>query len=69
MHSIQEVIKRDEWGCNGYENKMTKPTELCRKMQVTNQCLEIQWAAQTISSMTNERQSPKSPCNAFSLWF
>lgn len=48
---------------------MTKPTELCRKMQGTSQCLEKQWAAEEISSMTNEGQSPKSPCNAFSLWF
>lgn len=69
MHSIQEVIKWDEWGCNGYENKMTRPIELCRKMQVTSQCLEMQWAAQSISSMTNEGQSSKSPWDAFSLWF
>lgn len=40
-----------------------------RKMQVSNQCLEMQWAAQSISSTSNEGQSSKSPCNAFSLWF
>lgn len=48
---------------------MTKPTELSRKMQSTRQCPEKQWVAEKISSMTNEGQSPKPPCNAFSLWF
>lgn len=48
---------------------MTKPTELCRKMQGTSQCLEKQRVTDEISSMTNEGQPPKSPSNAFSLWF